>query len=165
MELKYKKNITTLFLNNVNIDENTNILNNLPNGIEYLYIGHLVLDYINKINNLPPSLKHIYINFIYFEGYINEKYTVWGTKDFKNNNNHFKNIFKLPYDCDISIITNFSLFQTIEADKNKIQYLFLNWNEDYEIIKIINKRITIKTNEKSKINYLSIKRFITITEA
>jgi len=156
---KYKKNINTLFLNRVNINEDTNILDNLPNDLEYLYIGNLIITYTNKINNLPITLKNIYVDFVYYEGFINEKYIVCGTTDLKKNGLLYK-IIKLPYDCNISFLKNFNNFEIIEKDKNKIQFLYFKWCDlENVILKITNKKINITIEDNKTYLNVSYKKY------
>jgi hypothetical protein len=107
-------------------------LNNLPEGLEILYIPFCAFD-INNLNfNFPITLKEIYM------GHLN--YTHYGLS-FDDDDNYK---FKIPYGCKLYRYFSYHVFQ---GDFNEVKFWRMEFNKAKKQYK---KReiLTIKTKDE-----------------
>jgi hypothetical protein len=126
MAVKISKNSKVLVLDFLNIEDSNNILNNLPNGIEYLHITSLMVYNYNNItssiiNNLPMTIKKVSINILLVGKTLGMTFYAKGN-DEKDGLEIINKLFKFPYECKYSFGN--PTFDKSISNKKFIQVLY-----------------------------------------
>jgi hypothetical protein len=120
---KINKDIKVLVIDYLHIRDTDNILNNLPNGLEYLFINFLQITNTKYelVNNLPQSIKKVGVRKLAFgccshsENYEKQEGLIL-----------FNDVFKFPYNCEYT----FGNIEKFDIDIKNKKYIQVIYNQD-----------------------------------